>query len=163
MSEQEFLTVEDHFNALVDTLDDDSREAYDRLRAVRIETAFKGRHFIVYKVRGKDPVELDRITFEDYECNDEDGATAMVRSMETGEELVVGYTPVKLFTYPIFLFLPLHSRIRWATWPGNVGKGSLAFPVGIRTQSRRGMRENNVIHCETGVLYGQEFNFAIDA
>jgi len=155
------MSVEDHFIGLVDTLPPQTREIYNRCRAVRIETAFRSRHFIIYKLRGKDPVELDRVSFEGFECDDF-GATTTIRSIETSLQITIGYTPVQVFDYPIFMFIPLHAKIRWATVSAGAG-GSLAYPIGIRTQSRRGLREKGVVHCETGLVYGKEFDFAIRA
>lgn len=163
MHEQDFMHVEDHFNALVETLPQDVKNTYNKCRSLRIESAFRGRHFIVYKVRGKDPVELDRLTFLDFTCNDLLGARATLESAETGKHLTIGYTPCQVFDFPLFMFIPLHAKVRWATTPDSVGLGSLAFPLAVRTQSNRGMRELGVIHCETGVKYGQEFSFAINA
>lgn len=154
---EEFLFVDEHFASLVAKLTPRDLAAYHRTFHVRVETAFAGRYFIVYEMQGDTPVELNRIIVKDFHCTDEEGASAQVELASTGQSMVVGYQPVKAWDYPFFLFLPLHSLLRWGK-PPDSDKGSLGFPILIRTQMRKSLRSQGVIYCETGGRFGKEFN-----
>ncbi|MGK2884400.1 MAG: hypothetical protein ACSLE8_06425 [Rhodococcus sp. (in: high G+C Gram-positive bacteria)] len=160
MQEADFLAVEDHFDRLVDTLPARDIKVYQQCKNTRIETAFKDRHFIVYRVKDGVLEELDRVFVNDFNANEEHGASTQIVSKTTKRTVNVGYAPVRLFDYPIFMFLPLHTKIRWGASAKTLHKGSLAFPIAIRVKSRLSPREPNVIHIETGPSFGQEFGTA---
>lgn len=156
--EADFLSVEDHFQALVSQLDPSAIARYHELRHTRAETAFEGRQFILYRMGGNEPRELGRILIEDLEIGHE-GLTSKVSCLRTERELIVGYSPVQLWDYPVFVFLPLHAKVRFASTERDVGKrGSLAWPMIIRTRSRRGLREPGITYCETGPSFAEEFD-----
>lgn len=163
MAAEEFMPVEEHFNELVNTLDEGDRNLYDACTHVRVETGYLGRHFVVYTIRGRDPVERDRLIVQDFSANETEGASSEVESVELGEKMVLTYTPQRVFDYPFFMFMPLHGKIRWGAAPGQSAFGSLGFPIIIRTQSRRHLREAGVTYCETGVTYSKEFNLTAQA
>ena len=155
--EEDFLSVEEHYNRLVQGLSRDQQRQHWDCRNVRVETGFRGRTFYVYKIEGREPTVLDTLVMEDFIINDEDGASTELRSNVTGKSVVVGFTPVKLFDHPIYLCLPLHLRVRWDAKGNDPSKPSLGFPLVIRTQSRRHLRERGVTYFETGVVYANEF------
>jgi hypothetical protein len=114
----------------------------------------------------REPEFLDRLVIRDFECNDEDGASTLIQSGETGEEYTVSYTPFKLPDHNVFLFLPTQAKLRWAK-TAKATTGSLAFPICVRTLSRHtlangnpDLREKGVTYCETGVMYAREFEGA---
>lgn len=152
------MAVEAHFDRLVQDLDSQDQKAFRAGKNTRVETAFRNRHFIVYEMTGRQPEELDRIFVNDFRVDDEEGATAELTSLKTGTTVVIGYTPTRLLSFPIFLWLPLHARIRWSAPVGDVYSGSLGFPMVIATRSRLHLRERNVTYFETGPTYGKEFD-----
>lgn len=152
------MAVEDHFDRLVKDLGPEEQKAFRAGKNTRVETAFRNRHFIVYEMTGRQPEELDRILVNDFRVDDEEGATAELTSLKTGNTLVIGYTPVRLLSFPIFLWLPLHARIRWGAPAGDVYTGSLGFPIVIATRSRLHLRERGVTYFETGPAFGKEFD-----
>lgn len=161
MKTKDFLPVTEHFEALVDGLDHDNLLVYNSMRHVRVETAFRGRRFVVYKVGTSGMRQLDEIRVLDFECNDDEGASARIQSSSRPDQrdLIVGYRPVRLFDYPVFLWLPLHSKIRWST--ADLKSHSLAFPLVIRTVSRLHLRETGVVYFETSVAAAKEFGSAV--
>lgn len=160
MKDEDFLIVEDHFAALVLTLEPEEMELYNRTRHVRVETGYRDRNFVVYQMRGGKRNVLDHISVLDFRCDDEIGASIEIKSNENQDTLVVGYIPIRLFGFDAFVHLPLHGRLSWSTTPDKVLEGKLGFPVCIRTLSRRGLREEGITYCETGMSYAREFESA---
>lgn len=158
MHDSDFMPVEDHFARLVAGMNPEDFSLYSRAQHVRVETGFAGRQFIVYQMEGRQPKELDRIVVNDFTCTDLHGSTAEISSLNTGETLVLGYVPAKLFDYPVFACLPLHGKVRWSAFEEAIDNGSLGFPIVIRTMSRLHLRERGVTYVETGVSFGKEFD-----
>lgn len=154
---EDFLHVTDHYAGLVQLLDAHDLRDYLKLRNVRSEPCFPKRTFVIYRMEGREPMQIDHLTVLDFDLNDADGASAEIRSQTLGKTIAVGYKPVRLFQYPIFVHLPLHTKVRWSTTPSNIEGGSLAFDLVVRTMSRLHMRERDVVHCETGVRFSEEF------
>lgn len=151
------MAVEEHFDRLLSTLPPQQLTLYRSMKNLRMEDAFRGRTFYLYEIVDREPNVLDVITVEDFLCNDSVGASTEVRNRD-GDVVEVSYTPVQLFNYPVFLFLPLHTKTRWSSTPRRFQSGgSLAFPIGIRVLSRLHPRERGVVHCETGVAFAKEF------
>lgn len=152
-----FLSAEEHFLRLVDRLDPQERALYNRTTHVRIEDAFAKRVFYVYQIGDLgQPKILDIVKVVDFACNDSAGASTELRNQH-GETLTVGYEPVLLFEHPVFVFLPLHCKVRWSTVSRDILNGSLAFPIGVRTMSRLGLREKGITYCETSTEFSKEF------
>lgn len=153
--DEDFLAVDDHFERLVARLPSDQLQLYNSMRHVRVETGFCNRRFTVYRVEAHGPRVLDTIEIIRFIATDREGKMMTLRSDSISQELAVGYEPVQLFSFPVFLWLPLHGKLRWGA--SRLDKGSLAFPVIIRTMSRKHLRERGVVFCETNVAYAKEF------
>jgi hypothetical protein len=159
----DFLSAQDHFDVLLKTLPSEQQSLHKRMTNVRVETAYAGRTFILYKMYKREPEFIDRLVVRDFDCSDDEGASSLVQSTETGMEYTISYTPFKIPDQNVFLFLPLHAKLRWAK-AASSKTGSLAFPLCIRTLSRVtlangqvDLREKGVTYCETGVAYAREF------
>jgi hypothetical protein len=163
MQNNDFMPLADHFSALIKTLKKDDKLLYAKATHTRPETAYRGRHFIIYTMNEGQPVEMDRLIVKDYIVDDKDGASTKIHSVAKDQDLIVGYRPTKLFNYPVFMWLPLHSVVKWSTSRGQEHTGSLGFPVVIRTMSRLGLREPYITYCETGFDFGREFNSSRNA
>lgn len=153
----ELTHVIDHFNLLVAGLSDNHKKVYETTKHARIETAFRDRIFVVYKIVGGKLEILDRLHVTDFICNEERGASTELLSTATGERIEVGYTPVQLFDYPAFVCIPLHAKVRWGVEKGDPKKGHLAFPLLLRTTSRFGLREPGIVYVETSPEFMREF------
>lgn len=162
MNQADFLPLSDHFARLVTLLEPPDFRDYNRLKHTRQETGYRGRTFYVYEIRDRVPNILDHITVQDFSCTDDSGASTELRNSH-GETLIVGYAPIRLFDYPIFVSVALHNKVRWSTTDDNIMGGSLAFDLVIRTASRLHLRERGVTYCETGVSYAKEFGTFVDA
>lgn len=161
--EADFLTPQQHFDALISQLDPTTLATYHSLRHARIETSFEGRQFLLYRMGGGQPQELGRVLVEDLEVGDE-GLSSKLLCMRTQRELIVGYSPVQLWDYPIFMCLPLHGQLRYGCAADQVGKrGSLAWPMLVRSRSRRGLRESGITYCETTPSFAREFDVPVTA
>jgi hypothetical protein len=155
---ENFMAVEDHFSRLLEAVSPEVQKLYDDCRHVRSEVAFAGRNFVVYEMVGREPEVIDRIFVNDFSCNEADGTTCEITSKVLQSTVVIGYEPQKLFDYPVLVWLPLHAKLRWSAAPSTVHKGSLGFPLTVRTMSRLHLRERGVVYFETGTAFGQEFN-----
>lgn len=158
MTDNDFLAVEDHFDRLVEGLNARDLKAYRQCKHTRPEAAYVGRNFLVYTMINGEPQELDRLIVDDFNANGEHGASTIIVSTKTSRTIEVGYTPVRLLDYPAFVFIPLHSRLRWGASEKSLHKGTLAFPVVVRTRSRFNLREEGVTYVETGRSFGEEFD-----
>lgn len=157
----QFMTPGEHFASLLETMEEQERDTYQGLLHIRSEACFRGRSLVVYQIHDRRPMILDNLTVLDFLCNDEAGASCEIRSEALGETLLVGYAPIQLFKYPVFVHLPLHAKVRWSAPVNQPEKASLAFDMAIRTQSRLHLRERGVTYCETGVNYAKEFETAL--
>lgn len=158
MQDKDFMSVNAHFDAMVAQLPPAQAETYRGTKHARVETAFRNRHFVVYDMVGRTPHVLDRIIINDFTCDDEKGASAELTSTDSGQTLIINYRPQQLFRFPVFVAIPLHTKIRWGALEDDIDGGSLAFPILIRTRSRLHLRERGVTYCETGPAFGQEFD-----
>lgn len=159
MGAENFLSVEEHFDRLVAGMDKDSIELFRKCKNTRVETAFKGRTFIFYEIANREAAVLETLTVEDFSADETVGASTEVRR-STGETLVVSYAPVRMWEFPVFMHVPLHTKLRWAVGPRDIVNGSLGFPLCVRTLSRLHLRERGVVYCETGVSFAREFEQA---
>jgi hypothetical protein len=150
----------DHFKVLLGTLDGAERKLHDSLKNIRPEVGFRNRSLVVYKIVDREVEKLDQITILDFIANDDAGASCEMRSDHFGSTQVVSYTPAQLFAWPVFVHLPLHSKLRWSTVPSRPEGGMLGFDFLIRTASRLHLRERGVIYAETGVSFAREFERA---
>lgn len=158
MTGPDFLSVEDHFLALVDRMAPRDKSLYESFKHTRTETAFCTRNFVVYEMHGRLPKPIDRIIVNDFSVDEASGASTEILSMETKQTLIVGYEPVKVFDHDVFIWMPLHTKLRWSADRASVPNGSLGFPICVRTKSRLHLRERSVIYMETGPSFGQEFD-----
>lgn len=152
------MAVQEHFQVLLDDCDADLVRLYFECRHVRVETAFKDRHFLIYEMKDDEPRVIDRLIINDFDCNEEFGCSTEITSCNLNQTITVGYEPQQLFDYPVVVWLPLHGKIRWSAWPSDPKRGSLGFPIAVRTISRLHLRERGVVYCETGTAYRQEFH-----
>ena len=154
-----YLNDKETFERLISRMPEEQRKEYEALSFHRVETAFTNRRFIVYKMDRNDPVQLMTLKVNDFACDDTEGCTTELEIVGTGETFVVGHMPTKVPGQPIFLSIPVKPNLIYAIPEENHPEvsHSLAFPLLVRTKSRRSMRERGVVHMETNVLFNQEF------
>ena len=153
--DQKVLTDPEFFAQLTERLPDADKSVFQGTRHGRVETASPGKQLVVYRMQGRRPNVLAKISIIDLSI-DEHGASTEVIDVSTRERLVVGYGPCRLFDHPVFLSLPANLAVRWRV-AADGGKGFLAWPVYMRTQSRHHLREVGVTYCETLRSFHEEF------
>ena len=153
-----FLSSEEYYDVLVEGLPQTTRDALDSMRHVRVEPAYRNRKFIVYRMDLRHPEKLATLNILDYVCNDEDGSTTQIEWMERpGSIITIGHTPTKVFDFPIFAHIPLSQKTRWGVRTDDVDDPSLSFLLVLRTQSRRHLRERDVVYMESNKAFQLEF------
>jgi hypothetical protein len=157
MAHEDFMTREAHFDYLVSTLSEEAAAVYNDLKHVRIETGYRKRSFFVYRFDDRNPVILDEIVVNDFLCDDEDGASMTLTSLKTQRHMSIGYAPTQLFEHPVFMCIPLDPKLFWSATAGSPNIGKLGFPIVLRTQTRRHLREPGHTYCETGRSFAEEF------
>ena len=155
--DQKFLTDPEFFAQLTEKLNPDDKVVFDDTRHGRVETASTGKELVVYRMQGRQPHVLSRVSIVDLLIDN--GATMEIIDLGTRERLVVGYSPCRLFNYPVFLSLPPSLTMRWRVGFDD-GRGFMSWPVYMRTQSRRHLREVGITYCETLKAFHEEFSTA---
>jgi len=153
-----FLTPEDFYALLESGIDEGSKSLLATMRHTRIEAAYRNRKFIVYRMNGREAEKLATLAVLDFVCDDEDGCTTQIEWLEhPGEIITVGYEPVQLWGFPIFVHLPVNQKVRWSAKEHDTDDRSLSFLMVIRTQTRRHLRERDAVYMETYRSYQEEF------
>lgn len=149
---------DEFYRYLADNIDDDAKAALATMKHTRVEAAYRNRKFIVYEMQGRQPVKLGTIAVCDFECNDEEGCSTQLEWLENpGDCITVGYEPIQLWDFPVFVHLPLHQKVRWSARENDTDDRSLSFLMVVRTQSRRHLREKGVIYMEAYRSFQEEF------
>jgi hypothetical protein len=156
-----FIHPTEHFNHLVEQMEDDEYDLFHELKATHVQTGYRGRNFVVYQIdEGGLPVILDKWEMLDFEATDDSGASTEIRSHRTGDTLIVGHDPIRIPGLDVFVWMPLHGRHTWDVIPDNEGRPgeySLGFNFCIKVRSRRHPLESGVHHCETGKFFFETF------
>lgn len=120
------------------------REIYQSFRHMRVESAFLGRIYIIYKPTGlgednlhRDPDVLGQVKVTSFRCEGKYGCEIEFEDTATGEVMRVGHVPKRLFDYDVFIAVPPLARLRWdgRYYEGSVRR-SLAFGILIKTRTR---------------------------
>ena len=153
-----FLSPEEFYEILADELPNGDKDLLASMPHTRIESGYRGRKFIVYKMEGRHPEKIATFCINDFVCDDEDGCSTQIEWLEQpGAILTVGYYPTQLWDFPIFCHLPVSTKVRWAAKVDNTDDRVLSFMMVLRTQSRRHLRERDVIYMEASRVFQEEF------
>lgn len=152
-----YLSESDTLARLTKELPPQQRQEIEALRHRRVEMGFKDRKFIVYTFNRR-PEVLTTLIVRDFMCDDVDGCSFDLQDQRTGDHLIIGHTPKKLWNLPIYACVPCHPRLMYSLPEdeGNVTH-SLAFPILLRTQSRLSLREIGTTYIETVKTFTSTF------
>lgn len=154
------MSPDQYYQHLVDTLEPEVKQLYDRTKNVHIEFAWVGRRFVVYQMDGHDPLKLDTLVVDQIDMNDETGTVVVLVSEASGRELTVSHRPVQIWQHPVLLAVPCQAQYRYTAAHDDPNRCVLSFPILVRPLSRYSLRERGVVHCETEVNYNREFVLA---
>lgn len=144
MSSQAYLGDQESLKDLESHMTSPDREVYESYKHLRVDAAFLGRIFIIYKPTGltkegqhKSPEVVGQVRVIGFSADPKNGASLSLENMETGEVLTVGHIPTRLFNFDAFVASPPFQRLRW---DGRVEAGtvrrSLAFGILLKTRTR---------------------------
>lgn len=121
---------------------------YQLFNHVRVEVLRAGDELIAYEVIARRPKVLDIIEIDDLTISPDTGLTVHLVSNVTDDTFDLNVLPRKPFGLEVFTFLPLNPGLRFEPTPESIERGTLCFPLVIRTKSRLSMFEQGVIHLE---------------
>lgn len=144
MSSHQYLGDTESLKDLESRMSSPDREVYESFRHLRVESAFLGRIYIIYKPTGlteknehREPEVLGQIKVIEFEASARDGSTIRLENLQTGEVMSVSHIPKKLFGFDAYVASPPFQRLRW---DGRLVQGtvrrSLAFGILIKTRTR---------------------------
>ena len=144
MSSHQYLGDAESLKDLESRMMSPDREIYEGFKHLRVEAAFLGRVYIVYKPTGltsenthRPPEILAQIKVIDFVSNARDGSSIKLENLSTGETMTVSHIPKKLFGYDAYVASPPYQRLRW---DGRVLQGavkrSLSFGILLKTRTR---------------------------
>lgn len=143
MSSQ-YLGDKESLSDLESRMPSPDRETYQSFRHLRIDSAFISRVYVIYKPTGltkeghhKAPEIVGQVKVVDWSCDIRKGCSMTIEDLGTGERMVVGHIPTRLFNYDIFVASPPFQRIRYdgRVVMGSV-KRSLAFGILLKQRTR---------------------------
>lgn len=151
-----YLSQEESLSDLIDRIPGRDRDVYRDFRSLRVEAAFDDRVFILFKPCGLDernqhrhPEILTTVRVLRFWCNSED-ACVEVQDDNTGEVLQIGYVPVRLFGYDVFVSVPPRCQLRWdARYVEGQVRRSLSYPLLIKTKNLSTYYSAGVTYAET--------------
>ena len=150
------------YKRMLGRLKKEDQELFHFLGHGRVETCFVDRVFLIYHMVNEKPVVIDRVIVTGFSTDTQRGAHMGIKSVLSGNTIGIGYGPVKLWDYPIFLSIPMYHKVGWAVAESDADslRGSLSWQVYILTEDRMHMRQPRVTYMETGPEFGREFNDA---
>lgn len=158
-AQEDFRSPEDHFEQIVKQLSPEQRSLFNSYTHVRVEAAFRDRHFVVYRMQGGLPQIIDRIAVQSFSFDLQLGSSCVLYSHATQRCETIRYVPTQPFGYEFFLCLPVSGKIRWAVTDTDPA-GSYSFNLVVKVRSRRHLREAGIVYCETPRVFDREFGTA---
>lgn len=143
-----FLNESETLDSLLAKMKPEDSAEYKRYGHLRREAAFEDRVFIVYQPRGvrsnyseitdqKEPIVLSTVRVTGLTTDIKNGAQVRLYNEATGSEMTVGYTPKKLFNYPIYISLPADMNLKLGGQrKGDTVNHSFTFVMLIKSRNR---------------------------
>jgi hypothetical protein len=144
MSSHSYLGDAESLKDLESRMVSPDREIYADFKHLRVESAFLGRIYVVYKPTGltssnihRDPEILGQLKVIGFVSDGQRGSTIELENLSTGEVLSVSHIPRRIFDFDAYVASPPFQRLRWdgRVMSGTV-KRSLAFGILLKTRTR---------------------------
>ena len=93
----------------------------------------------MYRVKNKHSASvLTTVKVLGLKLDHDSGAQSQIENLSTGETLIVGHVPCRLFNFDIFMQVPPIAKVRWDARldDASVVRRSLVWPLLIRTRTR---------------------------
>jgi hypothetical protein len=152
-----FLRDPDSDADLVSRMPETERAQYLRFGHLRIESAFAGRVFILYRPTGlnalnrhREPHVLSTLLLTDFMCDARTGSSAKLVDQSNGSTMMIGHQPRRIFEYDLFMAMPSRMLLRWdaRAVEGKVLR-SLSFAVLIKTKNKSDFYSAGNLYSET--------------
>lgn len=144
MSTQQFLGDEESLADLESRIDPSDSLEYASHKHLRVEAAFYGRLFVLYRPTGltkegrhRPPEVLAQVRVINFTASSQRGCQVEFENMATGQVQTIGHVPERLFNYSVFISAAPFMRLRWdgRRFKGVV-KRSLCFGLLIKQRTR---------------------------
>ncbi len=134
---------------------------YQLFNHVRVEVLKAGDELVAYEIVGRRPKVLDLIEIDSISIDPDLGVKIHLGSNLRDDSFDLDVLPRKPFGLDVFAFVPLNPGLRFEPTAESIERGTLSFPLVIRTKSRLSMFEAGVVHLEKRKDYEATFG-AID-
>lgn len=140
----QYLSEEANLADLEARIRPSEKNEYDSFRHLKIEAAFIGRVFILYRPQGltkenthRPPEVVCQVRVRGFQADAKRGCLVTVERMDTGEIQTLDHVPSRLFDLPLFASTPPFQRIRY---DGMLRNGavvrSMSFALLFKQRSR---------------------------
>lgn len=126
-----FLTKPENLSAIINGMPAEKLERYrEDVHHRRSISAFAGRKVLLCSVDEQGLFEVDRLVCSDITII-EGHASVTVRSRRTGETFNLGYEPVEIYDYGVWLSLAPQMTLTWSAGVGPDGETQRTFLYGL--------------------------------
>lgn len=126
-----FLTKGENFEAIINGMPPEKLQRYrDAIHHRRALSGFRGRKIVMCSCDEQGLFEVDRFTCSDLTIIDGQ-ASVTVQSRATGESFVIGYEPVELYDYDVWLSLAPQMTLTWGAGETEDGELIRTFLYGM--------------------------------
>jgi len=160
------MSEKDNLADLIARMSPDDRQLYESFGHVWTDAAFVNRRFFVVKTAGKrrdgtpnPPEVLGSIRVIDFHCDAKIGSTCTLMDDKSSRTLQVGYVPVKLFRFPVFVSIPVYQGVKWEAKEQADGRytRSLVWGICFKQQSSIKFYNRDNVSVLTPNQYQQAF------
>lgn len=152
-----FLRDPDSDADLVSRMPESERLQHLRFGHLRIESAFAGRVFILYRPTGlnalkqhREPHVVGSLLLTDFMCDAIAGSSAKLVDQTNGATMALGHVPRRIFDYELFMAMPSRMMLRWdGRAVDNKILRSLSFAVLIKTKNKSDFYSQGNLYCES--------------
>ncbi len=143
--------------ALVEVMPPDERAEYKSYKALGLESAFPGRKMVVYTLKGRQPSDIEVITFGQFTCDWDNGPGFTV--ICPGGQVQMLAVPKRLRPRDVFMHVPQTFTLKYKGRQGApTGVNFIShYAVLIKTRSKEIHQVDGHTYCVTLNIFRERF------
>ena len=154
--------IEETLDNLVLKMPEADAAEYKAFKYLKIEVGFDNRVFVIYSPRGprsgrglneqKAPNVLAIVKVTGFSSEIHSGASVRLFNETSGVEMTVGYTPKKLFNYPVYVSLPPSMHLKMGRQSeDHAAKQSFTFTLLVKCKNKAENYTEENVYMETPI------------